>query len=306
VESKTGNAGRGTAVCRSLTLGLLALTIILIAGCARQTTALAVGSYSSTERMILAEIAAQVLEKQTGAPVIRRFDAAGTQDAYQSLMLGNLDVYPEDAVSIVVKVLKETVDPNPDVAFERVRGEMVRLARIQALNPLGIHSRIAMVIRAADQKDGGIQNLSRAAGSGQAWTVGYTSEFESRLDGYSALMSTYKLPLKVAAKPYPPGALYPALAGRQVTMISAHDTDGPLLGSNFVALKDDMEAFRESLTCLLVRQGALDADPRIRPSLDRLSGKFTSESIQKLNYQVDVRKRPVKDVATEFLRTAGL
>ena len=276
-------------------------------GCSRKVTpGVAIGATPSTERIILAEIAAQQLEKQLGIPVNRKLDMGGPSIAYESLVLSNIDIYPEDTNAIMVSVLKDALDPNPDNVLLRVQNEMERLARIQVLSPLGIHRRPCMVMRAGDAHDGNMQALSDAARTRLAWTLGVTPEFQQRSDGYSALMSTYNLPLKVPAIAFPPASLYPALSSNQVSMISGYDTDGLLAGSEYAMLKDDKNAFHEARTCFLVRQATIDSLPKVRPALEQLSGRFSNESIRKLNYDVEVLKHPLKDVAAGFLRQAGL
>ncbi len=278
----------------------------LATGCSRGSQPLVVGSTSAPDRMIIAEIASQLLEKHLNTTVTRKFDVGSTQIAYEALMLNNVSVLPEETNAVLVSLLKEPIDPNPDIAFERVRSEMERMARIQVLKPLGVRARNVMVIRAADQKGGGMETLSQAAQSKLSWTIGYTRDFESHADGYAALMSTYKLPLRVAPKSMSAAALYPALAENQVSMISGEDVDGPLEGSDFAILKDDKGAFRESRTCLLIGPDVATRDPKVRPALELLSGKFTNDGIRKMGYQVAVSKKPLKDVASDFLREAGL
>ncbi len=276
-------------------------------GCSRSSPLnLTVASTPSTEKGILVEISAQHLEKALGATVTRKVDVGSTSIGYESLLMSAIDVYPEDTSAIAVSVLKDPLDASSDVVFERVRGEMARLGRIQVLNPLGIRRRMAIVVRANDARDAKLETISDAARSQLGWTLGTTSEFEQRQDGYSALMSAYKLPLATASKPMLPGLLYPSLSQNQVSMITGYDTDGPLAGNEFVMLKDDKAAFRESRTCFLVRDDTIKREPRVRTALEQLSGKFTNESIRKLNYDLDEGRRPVKDVAAGFLRQAGL
>ena len=60
--------------------------------------------------------------------------------------------------------------------------------------------------------------------------------------------------------------------------------------------------------CILVRQDVLAGEPRLRPALDELSGKFTNEMMRKLNAAVDVDHRAMSDVAAAVLapgRTAN-
>ena len=44
----------------------------------------------------------------------------------------------------------------------------------------------------------------------------------------------------------------------------------------------------------------------VRQALVELAGRFTDVTMRKLNYQVDGEHRPVRDVAEQFLREAGL
>jgi glycine betaine/choline ABC-type transport system substrate-binding protein len=44
----------------------------------------------------------------------------------------------------------------------------------------------------------------------------------------------------------------------------------------------------------------------LRQALTELAGLFTDLTMRKLNYQVDGAHRPVREVAEQFLRDAGL
>jgi glycine betaine/choline ABC-type transport system substrate-binding protein len=50
-----------------------------------------------------------------------------------------------------------------------------------------------------------------------------------------------------------------------------------------------------------VRADSLAAHPGMRDALNELAGKLTDKAMQKLNYQVDGKHRPLADVAREFL-----
>ena len=50
----------------------------------------------------------------------------------------------------------------------------------------------------------------------------------------------------------------------------------------------------------------MNETPGLREALLELSGKFTNQRMQNLNFQVDGQHRPVAQVAAEFLRQAGL
>ena len=64
---------------------------------------------------------------------------------------------------------------------------------------------------------------------------------------------------------------------------------------------DDKKAFGSYQACIMVRQDVLAEEPRLKPALDELSGKFTNEEMRKLDAAVDVDHRAPSDVAAEFL-----
>jgi osmoprotectant transport system substrate-binding protein len=55
-----------------------------------------------------------------------------------------------------------------------------------------------------------------------------------------------------------------------------------------------------------VRADIFKDHPPLRQALTELAGRFTDLTMRKLNYQVDGEHRPVREVAEQFLREAGL
>jgi glycine betaine/choline ABC-type transport system substrate-binding protein len=56
---------------------------------------------------------------------------------------------------------------------------------------------------------------------------------------------------------------------------------------------------------VVVREEALARYPGLRAALEELSGALSGEVMRKLNYRVEGQRRPVRDVAAEFLRTVA-
>ena len=98
------------------------------------------------------------------------------------------------------------------------------------------------------------------------------------------------------------GLLYKALEGNQVGMIAANATDGLLSKLDVKILEDDQHAFPPYQVAIAAGQRVLQETPGLRSALQELSGKFTNQSMQQLNYQVDGEHRPVAQVAAEFLK----
>ena len=195
--------------------------------------------------------------------------------------------------------------PTPAEVLAKVRAEYLSRFRIHWLEPLGFNNTFAMVIRGPDARKYRLDTLSDAAGHANGWTLGVGYEFQQRRDGLPGLMKTYKLPLKRSPRTMDLGLLYKALEQRQVDMVAANATDGQLSAMDVKVLKDDKRYFPPYQAALTVRAEALAAHPRLKETLDQLSGKFSDEIMRALNYQVDGKHRPVNEVAVTFLRAAG-
>jgi len=283
---------------------LLAFLIAVgILGCGRQRP-LTVGAKSFTEQTLLGEIIAQHLEQRLQHNVDRKLDLGGTLLVHQALITRAIDLYPEYTGTALAVILKLPPSPEPGVALERVRMEYRSRWRLHWLDPLGFSSDFAMVIRGADARAHRLETLSDAGRYGKGWVLGAGREFLTRPDGLSALMKTYDLRLRAAPKTIDARLLYQALQKNQVSMAAGAATDGLLPVLDVKVLKDDRAAFPPHQAAIVVHTEALEAHPGLREALDELSGKFSAAIVQKLNCEVEASRRPVREVAREFLGQA--
>jgi len=73
-----------------------------------------------------------------------------------------------------------------------------------------------------------------------------------------------------------------------------------------IVLRDDKGYFPPYQAALIVRSETLKAHPLLAPTLNELAGKFSDETMRKLNYQVDGEHRSVREVAQTFLQGSKL
>ena len=281
---------------------------VLLASCAGsgKRHPVRVGSKNFTEQVVLGEIIAQHLEHKLGAPVERRLNLGGTLLAHEALRSHEIDVYPEYTGTALAAVLKAPPQGDPAEVLARVRADYARNFQIDWLDPLGIDDSFAMVITGAEARAKNLSSLTDAARSAQTWILGVGYEFEQRTDGLAALNKAYSMRWQGQPKTMDLGLLYKAIEQHQVTMIAANATDGLLSKMDLKVLDDDKHAFPPYQVCLAARQDSLRDVPGLREALAELSGKFSNRTMQELNYQVDGRKRPVAEVAADFLKQAGL
>ena len=264
-----------------------------------------VGSKDDTEQTLLGEIVAQHLERRLGRPVQRKLALGTTAMVYQAVLAGQISVYPEYTGTIQTVLLREQASADAGMALERARTEAARIAQLELMEPLGLDSPPAVVVRAIDAARLHIQTLSAAAAAKNEWKLGVSFEFEERADALPAL-NKYHLPMAAPVRGMAPRQLFTALENRDLSMIVVPFNDGRLLSPDWTALGDDLKVFSPQQACLLARQDSLSAEPKLRPALAELSAKFTNGIMRKLNAQVDVQHRPVAEVAAGFLASAGL
>lgn len=288
----------------SLTGG--ALLAFSSSGCFKRKRGVTVGSKNFTEQVILGEIIAQHLEHHLQEPVTRQLNLGGTALAQQALLNGEIDLYPEYTGTALIAILKDPPESDPGMVLERVRREYQQSMQLDWMDPLGINNTFVMVVRGPDARGHHLETLSDAANLQEFWTLGVGYEFLTRSDGYGALMSGYNFQWMGAPKSMDLGLLYKALSGGQVNMIAANATDGLLSTGDLKILKDDKQVFPPDQACIVARDDKLKNTPGLQNALQQLSGKFTNEKMQNLNYQVDGQHRPVPEVSAEFLRQARL
>jgi glycine betaine/choline ABC-type transport system substrate-binding protein len=291
-----------TQIVASLIVGLWAAGIV---GCTKEPP-ITVGSKNFTEQVVLGEIVAQHLEHRLGRRVDRKLNLGGTMLAHQALVRGVIDLYPEYTGTALTAILKLAPAHAPAAAMALVRSEYQARFGVEWMDSLGFNNTFAMVIRGEDARKSKIATLSDAAKYSLGWNLGVGYEFQQRPDGLAGLLKTYNLPILGSPKTMDLGLLYKALEQQQVNMVAGSATDGQLSVLDVLVLRDDKRYFPPYDCALAVRSKSLEANPPLRQALTELAGLFTDLTMRKLNYQVDAVHRPVREVAEQFLRDAGL
>jgi len=210
-------------------------------------------------------------------------------------------VYPEYTGTALTAILKQPPAADPKRVLDEVRSAYEKRWRIEWLAPFGFNNSFAMVVRGDDAKRGGLRTISDAARFRKDWAMGAGYEFVERPDGFQGLVQAYWLGIAGQIETMDLGLLYQALEQRKVDMIAASATDGMLSVLDVTVLQDDRHYFPPYEAAPVVRAEALAAHPGMRQALDELAGRLTDKDMQKLNYQLDGKHRPLADVAREFL-----
>lgn len=292
---------------RTVVLGLIASVVnVAIAGCTSSNQRIVIGSKNFTEQVILGELLAQEIEAKTNLKVDRRLNLGGTFVCHKGMLAGELDIYPEYTGTAYTAILKQTAISDPQAVYQQVKQTYAQQFQLEWTEPLGFNNTFAIVIRGDDARKNNLQTLSQAAKYTPQWQAGFGYEFLERADGFPGLAKAYNLKFAEQPKVMDLGLLYRALTDKQVDLVAGNSTDGLIDSLGLVVLQDDKRYFPPYEAAPVVRQATLQKHPELRPILASLSGKISEAEMRQLNYEVDGKRRDVKQVVQEFRQSQNL
>lgn len=286
---------------------LTAATLLLLAPAAQAASTVTVGGKNFTEQVLIAQMTAQLLESK-GFTVVKK-DGMGSTVLRQAQENGQIDVYWEYTGTSLITFNKVTEKLDAQQTYERVK-ELDAQKGLVWLNPSKANDTYGFAMnRDVAQKLGirTMSDLAKALNDGKDLTFACNSEFYARPDGLRPLQKMYGFSFGPSQiKRMDSGLTYQALKDRQTDMALVFTTDGRVQAFNFVVLRDDKGFFPAYALTPVVRKATLDANPGLAGILNSLSAKLDDATMARLNAEVDVQKKSLSDVSTEFLKSAGL
>lgn len=248
------------------------------------------GAKNCTEQHLLAEITAQLIEKNSSIKVIRRFNLEGTSLCFNALKNGQIDAYYEYTGTALLDILKRPYVRGQAI-YELVKEEFAKRYDLIWLERIGFSNQYALVTRS----DLGLTKLSEALS--QNLRVAFDPEFAARHEAkLLAQLYPYQSPLLMDQV-----LLYLSLLNENVELISGFSTDGRLLDTRLVKLEDDLQLFPAYEVALVIRREILEKFPAFEPIFAQLIGRISEEEMRKLNYQVEILGQSVETVAKSFI-----
>ncbi|MBW1801592.1 MAG: ABC transporter permease subunit [Deltaproteobacteria bacterium] len=319
-ERKREKKGSSRVVLRMLALSM-PLVLILIgvishftsssAGPARSIASgqkmrtVRIGSKNFTEQLILGEIMAQIIEAKTDLNVKRRFNLGGTMICHGALVNGEIDLYAEYSGTGLTAILKHPVISDPEKALEYVRKSYTERFGLMWLKPFGFNNTYAVTVRSDAAKEKGWTMISDLKPTAMGLRAGFTAEFSERPDGYPGLSEAYGITFGKILD-LDPALMYEAVAKEEVDVICAFATDGRIASYKLQPLLDDRHFFPPYQAAPVIREDTLQHHPEISDMLSLLGGAMDDATMQRMNFEVDGKKRSPADVAEAFLKEKGL
>jgi glycine betaine/choline ABC-type transport system substrate-binding protein len=292
---RAGPLGHGTRG-----IGLALLGVVLASSCSHPNR-IVIGAKNFTESDLLAEIAAQQIERRTGLTVERKLHLGGTFVCHSAITAGQIDLYVEYTGTAYTAVLKHAAGPAADSVRQAVAQEYRQRWNLVWLEPFGFNNTFAIAVRQADAERLGLHTIGDLARVAPQWHAGFGYEFLNRADGFPGLATAYGLHFASPPTAMDLGLTYRALADGKIDVIAGNSTDGQLAALHLVALVDDRHYFPPYEAAPVVRGELLQRRPEVGRALAELAGKIDDVTMRRLNAQADIEHRDLPAIAREWL-----
>lgn len=266
---------------------------------------IAVGAKPFNENILLAEMLAQLTEAHTKIKVERKFNLNSTLVAFDALKSGAIDLYPEYTGTGLATLLGQPTQRDAAKAYETVQTAFNKQFQLKWLKPYGFNNTYAIAVTAELAKAHNLQKISDLSPYASSLVFAANQDFYMSADGFNGLVQTYGITFK-DKRQLDIDPKYEAIADGRVDVINAFATDGSLIAHKLVVLTDDKDYFTDYQGTTLVRMDTLRKYPELEPVLNKLADQLSDADMQRLNYQIDQEKRPIAEVARNFLTSKGL
>jgi osmoprotectant transport system permease protein len=281
------------------------LVVVLIASgvymYSKKSDTIVVGCYNSSEQIILGNMLATLIEKNTNIKVKTQLNLGGSGLAYTALKTGKIDMYPEYTGMSLVGIMKKAPINDPAKAYKVVSDYYVKNYGITWLKPFGFNDTYTLSVRQDTAKKYNLETISDLAKVGDKLILGATLEFCNRADGYPGITKVYNLKFNSFSS-IDGGLRYTAIGNKKVDAIDAFSTEGLLKSYKLKVLKDDKHFFPNYDAVPIVNSKTLKKHPELKDLINKLGGKITDEKMIDLNYKVDKLGEEPAKVAEDFLK----
>lgn len=289
-----------------LAFAALMMGVFLLPGttAAAPKVAIDIGSKDFTESILISEIFAQALEN-AGFKVNRKQALGGTPIIQAAMQAGQIGLYPEYTSTALVMVLKETAEPDPAKAYEKVKSAYLDRFDFVLLDMASLNNSQGMAItkKAADRY--GIKTLTDLSKTAGELRLCSTPEFEDRKDGLAGLRERLGGFDFKSIKIFDKGIKYEVLRRDEADVNICFTTDAHLSQGDIVAIEDDIQFWPPYNLVPIVRKDVLDGAPEIADILNPICAKLNNATMQKLNATVDLDQKEYREVAAAFLKEKG-
>ncbi len=249
-----------------------------------------VGSKLFNESVILGEMITQLIENN-GVEVTFVDQLGGTRILWNSLLQGEIDIYPEYTGTLIFEILGEDQVLSQDELNTRLSA-----LGIQVTNPLGFNNTYALGMNRETAATLGISKISHLSNH-PTLKFGFSNEFIDRNDGWAGLQTFYNLPQSnVIGLDH--DLAYRGLESGSIDLIDLYSTDAEIAYYDLVVLEDDRSFFPGYQAVILYRNSL---DSKTIDAIRKLEFSISASEMTAMNAAVKLEGRDEVEVASAFL-----
>jgi osmoprotectant transport system substrate-binding protein len=295
---------------RLVTVSLLA---VAVAGAARAEVV--VGSKLDTEATLLGNMILVALEAN-GIATEDRITLGGTPVVRKAITAGEIDIYPEYTGNAAF-FFNRADDPlwkDHAQAYETAKELDYEANKIVWLTPSPANNTWAIAVRQDVAEPANLKTMSDfgkwVADGGKVVLAG-SAEFVNSAAALPSFQKTYGFTLKpeqlIVLSGGDTAATIKAAAdqtnGANAAMV--YGTDGAISASGLVVMEDDKCVQPVYAPAPIVREAALQQNPKIAEILAPIFQSLDRETLQELNARIQLGGEPARAVAEDYLRSKG-
>ncbi|MER5573292.1 ABC transporter substrate-binding protein [Streptomyces massasporeus] len=264
-----------------------------------------VGSNNFAESTLLADIYGEAL-KAKGLKVSYKHNIGSRETTYGLMKNGSVTVLPEYNGSLLAYLDPKAEQKSAEAVNAAVKAKLDKKLTLLQSSPA--EDKDSVSVNAETAKKYKLTSSSTLADLKEAapdLVIGGSPEFQTRQQGLKGLKSVYGLEFKSFKALDAGGPLtQAALTRNTVQAADIFTTDPTIVKEKFVVLKDPENLFGFANVTPLVNKSGLPQ--KGVDALDAVSAKLDTKTLLELDAQVQLEKKDPLDVATAWLKSAGL
>ena len=253
-----------------------------------------IGSKKFTESVILGEIATQIAKSEK-IRVEHKAELGGTAILFNSLLNGDVDIYPEYSGTLLFEILQQ----EKLASFKEVKQSLLNKG-ITTIGPLGFNNTYALGVLKSTAQKYSLSKISDLTFLPEL-SLGLTNEFMDRGDGWPALQKKYNLP-QINVKGLDHDLAYKALEARSIDIMDLYSTDAEIEYYDLQVLEDDLKHFPEYNAYYLLRSEIVNNYPLFIEKLKRLHNNISAVEMAALNSSAKIDKIQSSVIAASFVK----
>lgn len=289
---------------------MLMMSLVFLAGCSfpglpsgNNENTLSVGSQSSTESQILANIVKEMLLFYTDIQVNLVNNLGSSTVSHQAMLNGDISISASRYTGTdLTGALQMSPEKDPEKAMDIVQHEFKTRYNQKWYPSYGFANTYAFMVTKETAEKYQLTKVSDLKNVASELKAGFDSAWLDRKgDGYEGFVEEYGFDF---GKVFPMqiGLVYDAVNAGKMDVVLGYSTDGRIASYDLVVLEDDLHFFPPYDCSIVVGEDLLKQVPELDGILSKLSGKIDTKTMQKLNYEVDDNLLEPETVAKRFLQ----